>query len=79
MGKLTSKSKHTVKVGNHQKINMISKKVIMSGREYKRSILKVHIKLRYQQFFTNHVYIYRLINKNLLVTANQKSITDICT
>ena len=35
MGKLTGKGKCTVKVGNHPYTNMISKPIIVRGREYK--------------------------------------------
>ena len=39
MGKLTSKGKHTVKVGNHPYTNIISKHAIMRRGEYKCRIL----------------------------------------
>ena len=44
MGKLTGKDKHTVKVGNHQRTNMISKSAIGRRGEYKYRILKMHLK-----------------------------------
>ena len=49
MGKLTSKGKHTEKVGNHPHKNIISKPVIVRGGEYKGRIFKMHLKLRDQQ------------------------------
>ena len=57
MGKLTSKGKHTVKVGNHPHTNnLISKSAIVRGGEYKCRILEMHLKLRDQQL--NLVYMY---------------------
>ena len=44
MGKLTSKGKHTVKVGNHAHTNMVSKPVILRGGEYKRRIFEMHLR-----------------------------------
>ena len=57
MGKLTGKSKHTVKVGNHPHTNMISKPVIMRGRDYKCRIFEIHLKLRDKQLKTI-MYVY---------------------
>ena len=71
MGKLTSKGKHTVKVGNHSHTSIISKPVIMR-RDYKCRTFGMHLKLRDQQLKTI-MYIYRLIYQNLMVTANKKS------
>ena len=59
MGKLTSKGKHTVKVGNHLHINMISKPAIIRG-QYKCRKWEMHLKLRDQQLKTI-LYIYRLL------------------
>ena len=71
MGKLTSKGKHTVKVGNHPHTNMISKPAIVRRGQYKCRILKTHLKLRDQQPKTI-LYIYRLVYQNIMVTTNQK-------
>ena len=73
--KLTSKGKHTVKVGNHPYTNMISKPTIMRRGECKCKILEMHLKLRDQQLKTI-LYIYRLLYQNLMVTTNQKSTID---
>ena len=63
MGKLTSKGKHTVKVGNHPHTNMILKPVIVRGGEYKCRIFETHLKLRDQQPKTI-MHIYRLLYQN---------------
>ena len=59
---------------------MISTTVIMRGGEYKCRLVKMHLKVRYQQLKINihictyiHTYIY------LMITTNQKSIIDIHT
>ena len=78
MGKLTSKGKHTVKIGNHLHANVISKLLNMRGGEYMCRIFEIHLKLRDQQIKTT-VYIYRLLYQNLMVTTNEKSIIDIHT
>ena len=52
MGKLISKGKHIVKVGNHPHKNMISKPIIMRGVEYKCRILEMYLKKRDQQLKT---------------------------
>ena len=78
MGKLTSKGKHTVKVGNHPHTNLISKLVIMRGGEYKCRIFEMHLKLRDQQLKTI-MYTYRLLYQNLMLTTNENSIIDINT
>ena len=75
MGKLTSKGKYTINVGNHPHTNMISKPVIGRGGEYKCRILEMHLKLRAQQLKTI-MYIYRLLHQNLMATTNQKSKID---
>ena len=72
MGKLTSKGKHTVKVGNHQHKNMISKPAIVRRGAYKCRRLDMHLKLSDQQLKTI-LYIYRLLYQNLMVTTNQKT------
>ena len=72
MRKLASKGKHTVKVGNHPYTNKTSKPTIVKTEDYKLRILEMHLKLRDQQLKTT-LYIYRLLNQNLMVTANQKS------
>ena len=75
MEKLTSKGKHTVKVGNHPHTNMTSKPVIVRGGEYKCRILEMHLKLS-EQLLKTILYIYRLLYQNLMVMANQKSTID---
>ena len=75
MGKLTSKGKHIVKVGNHPHANMISKPAIVRRAEYKFRILEMHLKLKKTAFKTI-LYIYRLLYQNLMVTTNQKSTID---
>ena len=52
MGKLTSKGKHAVKVGNHPHKNIISKPVIVRGVKYKFRIFEMLLKLRDQQLKT---------------------------
>ena len=51
------------------------KTVIMRGGEYKYRAVKMQLKLRDQQLKII-TYIYRLLYKNLTVTANQKCIID---
>ena len=61
MGKLTSKGKHTAKVGNYPHTIMISKTTIMRRGEYKCSILEMHLKLRDQyvcMYVCVYIYIY---------------------
>ena len=61
MGKLTSKGKHTAKVGNYPHTIMISKPTIMRRGEYKCSILEMHSKLRDQyvcMYVCVCIYIY---------------------
>ena len=65
MGKLTSKGKHTVKVGNHPH----------TRREYKCRIQEMHLKQRDQQLKTIF-YIYRLLYQNLTGTTNQESTVE---
>ena len=74
MGKLICKGRHTVKVGNHPHINMISKPAKVR-REYKGSILEMHWKLRDKQLKTI-LCTYRLLYQNLMGTTNQKSTKD---
>ena len=54
---------------------MISKTLIVNGGEYKCRVFKMHLRLRDQQLKTI-TYVYRLLYKNLMVTANEKSIID---
>ena len=70
-GKLTRKDKCTVNVGNHLHTYMISKQVIVRRGEHKYRILEMHLKLRNQQLKTT-LYIYRLLNQNVMGNANQK-------
>ena len=60
MEKLTSKGKHTVKVGNHPHTNMISKPAIVRRGEHKCRILEMHLKLKDHQLKTIS-FIYRLL------------------
>ena len=48
MGKLTSKGKHTVKVGNHPHKNRISNPAFVRRGEYKCRIWEMQWKLRDQ-------------------------------
>ena len=45
-GKLTSESKHRIKVGNHPHKNMPSKPAILRRRKYKWRILEMYLKLK---------------------------------
>ena len=74
---LTDKGKYTVKVGNHLHTTMIPKPAVVR-REYKYKIMGTHLKLRDQQLKTI-MYIERVLYQNLMVTAKQKSTTDIQT
>ena len=67
--KLTSKGKHTVKVGSYLHTNMISKPATVKRGEHKGKILEMHLKLKEQQLKTI-LFIYRLLYQNLMVTAN---------
>ena len=75
MRKLTSKGKHTVKVGNYPYTNKTLKPTIVKTEDYKLRISEKHLKLRDQQLKTT-LYVYSLLNQNLMVTANQKSTID---
>ena len=75
MGKLISKGKHKVKVGNHLHTNMISKPAIVGRGEHKCRILEMHWKLSDQQLKTI-LYIYKPLYQNLMGTINQKSTID---
>ena len=77
MGMLTGQGKHTVKAGNHPHKHGI-KTSNREKRQLQCRILETHLKLRDQQLKTIS-YIYRLLQRNLVGTANQKSTTDICT
>ena len=71
MGKLTCKGKHTVKVGNYPRRNIMSKSAIIKRGEYKCRILEMHLRLRDHQLKTI-LFIYRLLYQNLVVNTNQK-------
>ena len=75
MRKLTSKGKHTVKVGNHPYTNKALKQTIVKTEDYKLRISEMHLKLWDQQLKAT-LYIYSLLNQNLMVIANQKSTID---
>ena len=75
MEKLTSKIKHTVRVGNHLHTNMISKPTTVRQGDHKHRILEMHSKLKDQQLKTI-LHIYRLLYQNLMGTTNQKSTVD---
>ena len=71
--------KANIKVGNHPKTNKISKLEIM--RKYKCRILKMHLKVGYQQpksiiCIYIYIYIYKLPYQNLPGTTSQKTIID---
>ena len=61
MGKLISKGKHSVKVGNHPHKNRISNPAFVRRGEYTCRISEMHQKLRDQQH--NLVYIQTAISK----------------
>ena len=69
MEKLTSKGKHTVKVGNHPHTNMISKPAILRRGEHKCWVLEMQLKLK-DQYLKTMLFIYRVLYQNLMVTAN---------
>ena len=75
MGKLTSKGKHTVKVGNHPHTHMVSKPATMRRGQYKCRKWELHLKLRDEQLKTT-LYIYRLLYQHLMQNANQKTTID---
>ena len=70
MGKLTSKGKHMVKVGNHSHTNMIPK--LATERRVQMLDQELNLKLRDQQFKTI-LYIYRLLYQNTMRTSNQNT------
>ena len=72
MEKLTSKGKYKVNVENQPNTNIISKQAIVRRGEHQCRILEVHLKLKDLQLKTIF-FIYRLLYKNLMVTATQKS------
>ena len=72
---LTGKGKHKVTVGNHPHTNIILKPAAMRRGEYKCRKWELHLKLRDQQHKTT-LYIYRLLYRNLLRPANQKTTID---
>ena len=65
MEKLTGKGKHTVRLGNHLHTNMISKLAIM-----RRVQMQDTGKLK------TIFFIHRLLQQNLMDTANQNSTID---
>ena len=75
MTRLTSKGIYTVKTGNHPCTNMLPKSEIMRRGGYKCRILEMHLQLRDQQRKTIS-YVYRLLQQNFRITANQKSTID---
>ena len=75
MKKLTSKGKHTVKVGNHLHTNMIIKTSNYEKRRVQMQDTGNAFKLEDQQLKTI-LFIYRLLYQNLMVTTNQKSTID---
>ena len=74
MGKLFSKGKHTVKVGNHLHTD-ISKPAIVRRGDHKCRILEMHLKLKDQHYKTI-LFIYRMLYQIHMVTTNQKSTID---
>ena len=75
MTRLTSKGIYTVKIRNHPCTIMPPKSEIMRRGGYKCRTLEMHLQLRDQQLKTI-LYMYRLLNQNFRVTANQKSTID---
>ena len=71
MEKLFSKG-NTVKVGNHPYTNMVSKPATVRRGEHKCRIFEMHLNLKDQQLKTI-LFINRLLQQNLMVTASQKS------
>ena len=49
MGKIIDKGRHTVKIGNHPHINMLSKAATMKRGEYRGRKWELHLKLKEQQ------------------------------
>ena len=59
MRKLTSKGKHTVKLGSHPLTNVVSKRETLTRGNYKWKMLEMHLKLRVQQLnLCVCVYVY---------------------
>ena len=75
MRRLTSKSKHIVKVRDHPHTNMISKPATVRRGGYKGMTLEMHLQLKGQQLKTI-LCTYRLLYQNLMVTANPKPAID---
>ena len=75
MTRLTSKSIHIVKLGNHPQTNMLPKPEIVRRGGYKCRILVIHLQLRKQQLKTI-LYIDRLLFQNFMINANQNSTID---
>ena len=75
MEKLTSKGKHTVKVGNLPHTNMISKPATVRRGGYKCRVLEMHLKLKDQQLKTI-LFIHRLLYQNLMVTTKKTPTVD---
>ena len=75
MGKLTSKGKHKVIVGNHPHTDMISELATMRSGEYKGRKWELHLKLKDQQLKTT-LYTYGLLYQNIMGTANEKTAID---
>ena len=75
MEKPTSKSKHTVKIGNHVHTNMVSKPArfcTLSWGKYKCRTLEMQLKLIDNQLKTI-LYIYRLLYQNFIFWYNIKN------
>ena len=89
MRKLTTKGKHTVKLGNHPLTNVVSKWETLTRGNYKWKMLEMHLKLRVQQLnlcvcvcvymygYTHiHTHTYRLLYQILMAKADQNSTVD---
>ena len=75
MEKLTSKTKHTVKEGNHPHTSMTPKSAMVRKRETSKvQYWKCILKLRNQELKT--MYIYRLLYQSIMVNANCNSTVD---
>ena len=70
--KLTRKGKHTLKVGNQPRTDMISKPATLRRGGYKCRISEVQLKLKEQQLKTM-LFIYGPLYQIFMVTANWKS------
>ena len=64
MGKIIDKGRHTVKIGNHQHINMLSKAATMKRGEYRGRKWELHLKLKEQQLKQRQLSEWEKISAN---------------